>query len=430
MGKSEQGENPFTWDEALHQLRDVYNRYSPGRETQIETTTQTGGGVWAKALDAPTFLAQPIIKIQGLAKDLIVPGQITLIASPRGIGKTLVGHAVAVAMATGGKFRGEAQNPLRVLLVDRENSVHVINSRLRSWGAENAPNLKILTREDDPPDLKNKAAWNIFPTQDYDVIIIDSLLTFTEGVTEKEGKETSLILGTLLDLKAKGPAILLLANCTKDALFVKGRGDWMDRVDIVYEVRDATDFTPSGTMDWWLELPKGGEKEWADRASRRKGRIDYRLAFVTSKFRGGAWPDPFCLEVRLPEDQLWTLEDVTQMLLSEPKDIAVKKIEEEITAVLSLADAVREHYATAGKPMLITKAASYLQTMRIHRDRARKLIEEDKGYFWILKKVGGKGNATGLFPVESGKLSENMRTGLYKRNKNYPKSEEIDHPGE
>jgi len=87
--------------------------------------------------------------------------------------------------------------------------------------------------------------------------------------------------------------VLLLSNCTKDALNARGRGEWQDRVDIQYEVRDATDFTPSGKKDWWLELPEAGESAWADRAARRKSRIDYRLAFIPSKFRLGHSPIPF-----------------------------------------------------------------------------------------------------------------------------------------
>jgi hypothetical protein len=82
----------------------------------------------------------------------------------------------------------------------------------------------VLTREL-APDLKDKAVWEAFPVKDYDVIIVDSVGSFTEGVTEKEGKETTLILAMVLDLIHKGPAVLLLSNCTKDALNTRGRGE-------------------------------------------------------------------------------------------------------------------------------------------------------------------------------------------------------------
>src|SRR5215831_18214738 len=52
------------------------------------------------------------------------------------------------------------------------------------------------------------------------------------------------------------------------------------RVDIIYELRDATDFVPSLKKPWWEELPEAHEGAWAARAARRKGRIDFRLAFI------------------------------------------------------------------------------------------------------------------------------------------------------
>ena len=65
-------------------------------------------------------------------------------------------------MAKGGYFRGEKINSLRVLLVDRDNPRHVVRQRLRGWGATEAANLKVLTRED-APDLKDKRLGKIFP---------------------------------------------------------------------------------------------------------------------------------------------------------------------------------------------------------------------------------------------------------------------------
>ena len=303
-----------------------------GAETHREEKAKPSP--WTKAKSAPDFCAEEDKEIEGYAKALLYPETITVIAAPRGIGKTLVLHALAVAIAKGEYFRGEKVNSLRVLLVDRDNPRQVVRQRIRGWGGGvlDAKNLKVLTRED-APDLKDKAAWEAFPVGDYDVVLIDSLGSFTEGVTEKEGKETTQMLATLLDFIRKGPAVVALTNCTKDALNTRGRGEWQDRVDIQYEVRDATAFTPSGKKDWWLELPEAGEAAWADRAARRKSRIDYRLAFIPSKFRLGAQPEPFCLEVRLPKDETWTLDDVTKDLIEAGentiKEAVAKKTERE-----------------------------------------------------------------------------------------------------
>ncbi|MGH8057664.1 MAG: hypothetical protein ACREOH_10595 [Candidatus Entotheonellia bacterium] len=70
------------------------------------------------------------------------------------------------------------------------------------------------------------------------MLIIDAVVSITEGITEKEGRLTTEVLATLLDLARRGLAILLLNNATKDGSTFKGREEWIDRVDIHYEVRD------------------------------------------------------------------------------------------------------------------------------------------------------------------------------------------------
>jgi hypothetical protein len=200
---------------------------------------------WKHIKSAPVFLAEPDVPFEGLAKDLLAPGAMTMLSAPKGLGKTQVALALGVALATGGRFRGEPVKPVRVLVLDRDNPEPVLKQRLRNWGATAADNLHVLTRQH-APDLKDRFAWAQFPLEAYDVLIIDAVGSFTEGISEKEGRLTTEVLATLLDLARRGVAMLLLNNATKDGLNFRGRGEWTDRVDIAYEVRDATGFTPSG----------------------------------------------------------------------------------------------------------------------------------------------------------------------------------------
>ncbi len=201
-------------------------------------------------------------------------GSITELFSPRGIGKTLVAHAFGVRLAEDGKS---------VLLLDRDNSNREIRRRLRGWGAERAATLGVMTRDSVPP-LTNAAAWKIFPFLDYDLVIIDSIDATTEGVGEKDSSKPSRAIAPILDIahRADGPAILVLGNTVKSAKHGRGSGIVEDRADIVYEVRDATDLKPSGTKDWWHELPPAGAEDWGTRASRRKTRDRFKLAFLPS----------------------------------------------------------------------------------------------------------------------------------------------------
>jgi hypothetical protein len=220
---------------------------------------------------------------------------------------------------------------------------------------------------------------------------VDSVGSSTEGITEKEGKQTTEVLATILDLARKGLAILLLMNVTKDGSNFKGRGDWADRADILYEVRDATGFTPSGKKSWWLELPPAGEAAWGERAARRKSRVDYRLAFIPSKFRLGVEPDPFCLELHLPPDAPWTLDDVTEALVEAgeaAKTEAERAKQERLhAAAVALSDLVAERQA-AGTPILKTQAETWVCDEQDLRQReARDVIKDYNGILWALEKV-------------------------------------------
>src|SRR5439155_25012875 len=151
-----------------------------------------------------------------------------------------------------------------------------------------------------------------FPWDDYDVVIVDSLDSMTEGVGEMDSGKPSRALAPLLDIarRPNGPGVLILGNTVKSARHSRGSGVVEDRADICFEVRDATGFRPDGSSPWHEQLPSGGAEHWAQRASRRKGQKIFRLAFSPTKFRIGEEPAPFVYELDL-SGQLWKARRVT-----------------------------------------------------------------------------------------------------------------------
>ena len=343
---------------------------------------------WLKVKSVTTWLQEIDPEFQGLAKDLVAPGCICVIAAPRGLGKSHCAHAVAVALTTSGVFRGERVQPARVLLLDRDNPKAIVKRRLRAWGATQSQHFDVLSREECPP-LTDALAWVLFPVEQYDVVIVDSLNSFLEGVTEKEGRELTKALAILVDIASRGVAVVVLHNCVKDGSTFKGRQDIADRVDILYEVRDGTGFLPKNDEEWWLQLPEAGEQAWADRAKRRKGRADFRLAFIPSKFRIAAQPDPFCLEICMPAEGEWTLTDVTAQMLREgeaakeqahtAKQVKLEDAAHALAAlVLRIAD---ERFMDKGE------AESFLQeSCKLSRKEARDLLQARDGQLWDLKQ--------------------------------------------
>jgi hypothetical protein len=152
-----------------------------------------------------------------------------------------------------------------------------------------ADKLKVITRDQAPP-LTDRVAWAAFPYADYDLVILDSISAATEGVEEKDGGKAGAGIAPLIDAAPRGPAVLLLANTTKDGIKVRGSGTLPDRADILFEVRDATSLKADAKYSaWWDALPEAGGHAWAERAKRRRVRDCYRLALVTSKFP--TWPE-------------------------------------------------------------------------------------------------------------------------------------------
>ena len=122
-----------------------------------------------------------------------------------------------------------------------------MRERLRAWGADaDLKTLKVITREKCPP-LTNSAAWLEFPYLEYDVVILDSLDSMAEGIGEQDSSKPSRAIAAVLDIARRegGPGILILGNCIKTGKHSRGSGVIEDRSDIVFEVRDCTNFHPS-----------------------------------------------------------------------------------------------------------------------------------------------------------------------------------------
>ena len=363
--------------------------------------------VWDQAIDAVWFAEQPAKYAPTLVRDMLYPGCLTMVSAPRGVGKSMATLALAIAAATGGRYRGEPLEPMRVLYVDRDNPPELIKERLKGWGAT-GQNLLLMTR-DHAPSLVDKEAWAKFPADLYDAVIIDSFGASTIGVSEREGAKLQEVLETLKALAHRGPAVLALANTTKSAAAYRGRSEIADTVDLLYEARDITGWQPPEGDAWWEHLPDAGDAQWASRASRRRGQTALRLAFVPSKFRMGIEPEPFCLEMDMARAP-WTLADVTD---------AIERAGAERQEQARLAEALRLERAVSAlveaiagrppeQPMLKREAEGHLQAAGLKRSEARYVIEEElnaevhpESGLWRLEPLDNqRGNPSAVVLVE------------------------------
>ena len=346
------------------------------------TSGGASGEVWSKAVTAAEFLAGDDPALDWLVPRLLSPGSLTNFFSPRGLGKTHVAYAFAIQLARAGHA---------VLLLDRDNAKREIRRRLRAWGAADLTTLRVLTRDEVPP-LTDAAAWRTFPFGTYALVIVDSLDASTEGVGEQDSAKPAKAIAPLLDIvhRADGPSILVLGNTIKSGSHGRGSGVIEDRADIAYEVRDATGFQPSGTKDWWTELPAAGREAWAERATRRTRRDRYVLAFVPSKFRVGEEPEPFALEITLAVVP-WSLREVTAELNAAGEaaraQTEAERAATEAELVASLVAEVDRRAAADELPLARTEAVDLLHgDGTVSRAVARTVLDRENGARWRLVK--------------------------------------------
>jgi hypothetical protein len=343
----------------------------------FRTGDEAPASAWANAKQVDDFLNSTDAQANWLVDNILARESITILASPRGLGKTHLSYWLAINLARRGS---------RGLIIDRDNPKAEIKRRLKAWGAAGlAEKLKIIARDEAPP-LTDKAAWAVFPYADYDFVILDSISAATEGVEEKDGGKAGAGLAPLLDAARRGPAVLLLANTTKDGLKVRGSGTLTDRADIVYEVRDATDLKLEAKHQvWWDALPDSGEHTWGERAKRRRRRDSYRLALVVSKFRLAEEPNPIAFDLHHNTDP-WSASDVTAEVEQQLEDAKRQASDAEQAKIDDAVAALQAALPLVQNP----DALSLLEARGLSRNTARRLIKDRAGRDWVLVGSGVK----------------------------------------
>jgi AAA domain len=390
------GATPVVWDLRLGAFY---------RELRAQQARMPAYNPWTHVQTAQAFLQQQDEDLQATVKDFLIPGCTTIVSAPRGSGKSFVMLFLAVALAQGGIFRMERLATQRVLLIDRDNPEALVRTRLRSLGADDLTTLHVLTRASAPP-LTDKTAWARFPADDYDVLLIDSLSAFTEGVSEKEGKQTQEFLAVLKDLAARGLALLILANTNKAGINIRGRGEQPDAVDLVYEARNMTGWEPEDGPNWWESLPEAGEQAWQQNTTRRLNATNLRIGFVPTKTRLGATPTPFVLDMDTTTTP-WSMTDVTTLITHEGTQAREAKRSAQRQKLDAAAEALAAHLHTLPPrtPMLKTEAETWLrEEHHLTQRQARTLLENGSHHdaapegLWVLREMTGqRGHPVGVY---------------------------------
>jgi len=178
---------------------------------------------------------------------------LTMIHSPRGVGKTHVGIWTAVAVTSGGSFlRWRASKPFGVLYLDGEMPGAVLQERfalaIRSSRTEPIAPLKIITpdlQETGMPDLSTEEGQEAVEPHlaDVSLVIVDNLSTLCRSGRENEGESWLPMQGWTLRLRSRGYSVISIHHDGKGGQ-QRGTSRKEDVLDTVIHLKRPGDYRP------------------------------------------------------------------------------------------------------------------------------------------------------------------------------------------
>jgi putative DNA primase/helicase len=228
--------------------------------------------------------------------DPILPERsLAMLYAPRGVGKTLLGLSIGLAVSSGSPLlRWSAPKPRRVLYVDGEMPLVSLQERLRliSAGLESKiPNdgFRILAADQTESGISlgtNDGQKAIEPLLDgIDLLILDNLSTLCTTGSESAGEAWLPIQNWLLGLRRKGIAVLLVHHAGTNGR-QRGTSRREDALDTVVALRRPEDYSPEEGARFEVHFEKLRNRVEGDRASPFEARLD---SVVTDDGEGVSW---------------------------------------------------------------------------------------------------------------------------------------------
>jgi hypothetical protein len=203
---------------------------------------------------------------------------LTMIHAYRGIAKTWVGLACAVALACGGKaLKWSAPKPLRVLYGDGEMPATVMQERLRlilgNTGRRGLAeqNLRILTPDLQPGPMPNIATLEgqaaLAPhLEGIDVALIDNVATLAAVADDNAVDQWAPVQSWALQQRREGRSVVLLHHDGKGGT-QRGTSGREDVLDTVIKLSRPDDYEPSEGARFVVTFEKNRGFYGADAAS-------------------------------------------------------------------------------------------------------------------------------------------------------------------
>ncbi len=277
-------------------ITDLFQRFVPHRQA-----VSLGPGHLQQA--APTL--QPIcfndfltlnVPPREMLLDPILPERsLAMLYAPRGVGKTLLGLSIGLAVASGSSLlRWSAPKPRRVLYVDGEMPLVSLQERLRAisigldaeipndgfriLAADNTENGIALGTDDGQRAIEPLLAG-------VDLLILDNLSTLCTTGSESASDAWVPMQNWLLGLRRKGIAVLLVHHAGTNGR-QRGTSRREDALDTVIALRRPEDYSPEQGARFEVHFEKLRNRIDGDGAVPFEARLD---SAVTDGGEGFRW---------------------------------------------------------------------------------------------------------------------------------------------
>jgi hypothetical protein len=165
-------------------------------------------------------------------------GAITAVTGDAGAGKTTFVTAACGHVAAGLPFLGRDVIQTEVLILDRENSLPILQERLRRLGIQDGSALRIWgghNKEPVPSPASPTVVEYVAACNPKPVIVVDSLIAFLE-CDENDAAEVRAFMSQLRRLADMGAAVIVLHHSGKgeSARDYRGSSDIKAAIDVGY----------------------------------------------------------------------------------------------------------------------------------------------------------------------------------------------------
>jgi len=222
--------------------------------------------------------AQPPKPIDWVVKGIAARGEITLIAAPGGVGKSLWSLQMDWCMVRGIPFHDEFDTVAgNVLILDNENGGGVSDRRAFKLNKQNnapAPTHEIYYHEVPQnyftaDDANVTAVQKLITEGDISLVVVDSLVSiFPEGVSENSSTEVRTVMNRLSRMirqdengkvREKPPAMTVIHHTSKGEKddgwsIYRGSSDVLASVSTLIGMRANTWFTDEGEEKSWVQF--------------------------------------------------------------------------------------------------------------------------------------------------------------------------------